>query len=409
MIVRPVVYQARAAYRRPEVSGSGIHPLIRLFTGCATALITVGLWLLPFAQELHADTRLEAHRFGNIDPQQLGENYPELDTLLADAHVIPGLHENFVPQGIEFLNSEEVVLSGYFCERFTSRWRTFIRRCAKKRSAFYLFDRADGEAIRLALLEERNGEPMRRHAAGVAELHDRLWLPGQFEVLRFDLSRLRNAEEDVITLRPENEQRIGVDGNGDFITAFGNSLWIGNFQRGRLGNPLPLHYPSGVSGTKGWTAGYHIDPDTLRPTSQAQYNVSYGGYLYEVYRPDAALRHGNNVQGMSFIDEHHVVLSTSYGARLSALTFHELPYPPLRSASNGEETMLPDDSVLWIQTLSKPTQKKLIAAPPGAEGVAYHDEMLIVAFEGGALPYRKRWRRIEDRMMLLRPPEHIAR
>lgn len=409
MIIQPVVCQARAAYRRPGAPGYGILQSTRSLTRWATKVAVAALGLVLVAQALHADTRLEAHRFGNIDPQRLSENYPDLDTLLADAHVIPGLHENFVPQGIELLDSDEVVLSGYFCERFTSRWRTFIRRCAQKRSAFYLFDRANGEAVRLALLEERNGEPMRRHAAGVAELHDRLWLPGKFEVLRFDLSQFRNAEKDVITLRPENEQRIGVDSNGDFITAFGDSLWIGNFQRGRLGDPLPMHYPSGVAGTRGWTAGYHIDPDTLRPATQAQYNVGYGGYLYKVYRPDAALRHGNNVQGMSFIDEHHVVLSTSYGARLSTLTFHELPFPPLRSASNGEETMLPDDSVLWIQALSSPTRKASIAAPPGAEGVAHRDDMLIVAFEGGALPYRARWSRIEDRMMLLRPPEHIAR
>jgi hypothetical protein len=361
--------------------------------------------LCLLAQPSLADPRLEAPAYGNITERRLAEDYPDLNALLVSSHVIPGLHRNFVPQGIDFLDShpDEVVLSGYFCEGFSSWWQ-IIRRCVRERSAFYLFDLEAGEAVRLALLEESNGEPMRRHAGGVAELYGQLWLPDSFQLFRFDLSELRNARDSVITMRPGNERRIGVDSSGDFLTAFDDTLWIGNFQRGRLGKPLPLHYKSISSGSSGWTAGYRIDPGTLRPTSRTQYNVSYGGVFHEVHRPDAALHHGSNVQGMAFLDEQRVVLSTSYGYRLSALTFHALPHPPLRATKGGQDMMLPDGSTLKVQTLAEPTRQNLIAAPPGAEGVAFNGSNLVVAFEGGALPYRKRWRRIEDRMLLLRPP-----
>lgn len=398
MLIELAFQRLRGPYSTADFIGSRGHHSISL-----TALLVLCIGILPVGREVHADPRLEIHRYGNIGERQFNEGYPDLGNLLVGTRTIPGLHRNFVPQGIEFLDSgsDEVVLSGYFCERFSSRWRTLIRRCVRKRSAFYLFDLEAGEPVRLALLTERDGEPMRRHAAGVAELYGRLWLPDFFQVFRFDLSELRGADESVITMRPENEEPIGVDSSGDFITAFKDSLWIGNFQRGRRGAPLPVHYRSRSAGTQGWTAGYRIDPDTLRPASQGRYSVTFGGNLYEVHRPDAAFHHGSKVQGMSFLDEHRVVLSTSYGPGQSVLAFHRLSHPPLRQAANGEEMKLPDGSLLRVQTLGITTQQRLITAPPGAEGVTYDGRRLAVAFEGGALPYRNRWQRIEDRILML--------
>lgn len=364
---------------------------------------------LSFAgQSLQADPRLEAPGYGNISEREFREDYAALSERLAGSHVIPGLHRNFVPQGLEFLEPEsnEVVLSGYFCERFSRWWRSFVRHCVQKRSAFYLFDLDAGKAVRLALLEEHSGEPMRRHAGGVALLHGRLWLPDYFQVFRFDLSELRDAPGSVITMRPGNEKRIGVDSSGDFITAFGDMLWIGNFQRGRRGNPLPVHYTSLLTSTRGWTAGYRINPDTLRPESRVRYEVSYGGVLYDVHRPNAALHHGSKVQGMSFLGGKRVVLSASYSYQKSALTFHGLAHPPAREAGPDETMMLPDGSTLRIRTLDASSRQQLVTAPPGAEGIAFNGSLLAVAFEGGALPYRQRWRRLEDRFLLLRPPSH---
>lgn len=369
------------------------------------------LWLSLAGHSSVADDRLEAHSYGNISSPQFIVDYPALKALLVDGHVIPGLHRNFVPQGIDFLRSHpgEVVLSGYFCERF-AKWRQRIRFCTKKRSALYLYDLDAREAVRLALLEHHDGNPMRLHVGGVAELHDRLWLPDNFVVYRFNLAELREAGESVIEMRPENEEPIGVDSSGDFITAFEDSLWIGNFQRGRRGHPLPGHYRSKVIGSTGWTAGYRIDPDTLRPTSKTRYKVSFGSVVYEVYRPDAALHHRSKVQGISFVGDQRVVLSSSYGPALSLLTFHALPGgPPLRDTTRGDEVTLPDGSPLWVRTLAIPTRLNLIKAPPGAEGVAYNGTIMAVAFEGGAMPYRQRWRRNEDRMLLFLPPTRVGR
>ncbi len=374
-------------------------------------LALVLLAVLAAANVVRAEDRLESPSFGNIGDARFSRNYPALNILLLDGHVIPGLHWNFVPQGIDFLTShpDKVVLSGYFCERFSTWRQGFIRRCRAKRSAVYLYDLNAGKAVRLALLEESNGLPMRRHAGGVAELYDRLWLPDNFVVFRFDLGELLGARDPVITMRPENETPIGVDSSGDFITAFDDGLWIGNFQRRDRGRPLPAHYRSPVTGTHGWTAGYRIDPDTLRPTSRKRYQVSFGGEDYEVYRPDAAIHHRNKIQGISFTDNRGVVLSASYGNRFSALAFHRLPAAPFRDTVFGEQVTLPDGTSLQVQSLGLKTRSHLITAPPGAEGVAYNGTVLTVAFEGGALPYRERWRRIEDRFLLFLPPPAFIR
>jgi hypothetical protein len=370
------------------------------------ALVLLGFYLS--AHGTPADDRLAAHSFRNIGESRFALEYPVLNARMIGGHVIPGLHRGFVPQGIDFLSSHpnEVVLSGYFCERM-STWKNLLRRCLVKRSAVYLYDLDAGEAVRLALLEERDGEPMRRHAGGIAELHERLWVPDNFIVFRFHLDELRSAAEPIITMRPENEAAIGVDSSGDFITAFEGRLWIGNFQRGRRGRPLPDHYLSPLTGAAGWTAGYRIDPETLRPTSQSRYRVSFGGIEYEVYRPDAAFHHRNKVQGITFMDDGRVVLSASFGGNLGALSFHRLHGlhgPHARDQAFAADVTLPDGSSLRVDTLALPTREKFVPTPPGAEGITYDGTTLAVAFEGGAIPYRERWRWIEDRMLLLRPP-----
>lgn len=390
--------------RSPQSHGISGRPRGHGAIRAAAGLLCLGLLLAT--HEAAADARLETHEFGNLDESRFVREYPVLDALLTEGHVIPGLHRNFVPQGIDFLDAHpgEVVLSGYFCERFSVWWQGFFRHCVLKRSALYLFDLESGQALRLALLERRDGQPMRLHAGGVAELHGRLWLPDNFVVFRFDPAELRNAEEPVITMRPENEEPIGVDSSGDFVTAHDGSLWIGNFQRAGRGHPLPAHYRSPRTGTLGWTAAYRIDPDTLRPVSRSRYEVSFGGVEFEVYRPDAALHHRNKAQGLSFVGDRGVVLSASFGARHGMLAFHRLPAMPVGDDAHGSPVTLPDGSVLRVQSLNLSTRQSVVPTPPGAEGVAYDTTTLAVAFEGGAMPYRKRWRLVEDRMLLLVPP-----
>lgn len=355
--------------------------------------------------------RLESVSYRNIGEQGFARKFPALNALLIERHVIPGLHRNFVPQGIDFVPSEPdtLVLSGYFCGNHQrASWQVgFILICARKRSAVYLFDLETSQAVRLALLEERDGEPMRRHVGGVAVLHDRLWLPDNFEVLRFDLSELLDAENDIIAMRPENARRIGVDSSGDFITSFGETLWIGNFHRGARGRPLPSHYRSPRTGTLGWTAAYEIDPDTLRPVSEDRYTVSFGDREFTVHRPDGAIHHRGKVQGMQIIGDRHVVLSASWGPSPSALSFHRLPAPALAPAPGGSEVSLPDGSTLDVPSLAVHTRQNLVFAPPGSEDIAYDGERLAIPFEGGAMPYRLRWSLVEDSVLLFVPPGRV--
>lgn len=388
-------------------------PIRRRWWAAAVPVLAVGFVLVVGTRSMDVFSgemreRLESHSFGNLDEAAYRLRYPALAGLKVDGHVVPGLHANFVPQGVDYLpgDTHRAVISGYFCQRFERAplRRALISQCGQKQSALYLVDLDNGKALRLAMLEERDGEPMRRHAGGVAILHERVWLPDNFELLRFDLDKLLTAWRDVITLQPENERRIGVDSSGDFITARGNALWIGNFQRAQRGAPLPPHYRSLGGGTTGWTAAYRIDDETLRPVNTDQYTVRWSARDFEVYRPDAGLHHRNIVQGMTFIDERRIVLSTSWGDRPSALSFHRLPNDPLRPPDKVTRVTLPDGSKLPVWALLRATREMQIFAPPGAEGVSFDGQLLMSVFEGGALPYRERWGDIEDRMLMFQPP-----
>lgn len=377
--------------------------VVKAFIRSVIALICTCLVVLPAPSAIGKD-RLQAPSFGNLGDSQLTDEFPGLASLLVGGHVIPGLHRNFVPQGVDRLDDGEMVLSGYFCERFTPRFQNLFRRCVKKRSAIYLMNAEDGSAKRLALLKMPDGRPMRLHAGGIAELHGKLWIPDNFVVFRFSLEQLRHADDSVISMAPHNQEPIGVDASGDFITAHQSTLWIGNFQRSRRGNPLPGHYLAPEWDTRGWTAAYQIDPETLRPVNQSTYSVAFGGTHYEVHRPDAALHHRNLVQGMAFLDDRRVVISTSYGPRRSALAQHKLPFSPLAGQLVGPAVPLPDGSEMVVQALNLPTREAVVSMPPGSEGVTWDQQHLAVAFEGGALPYRDRWRLLEDRVLFILPP-----
>ncbi|WP_440995862.1 hypothetical protein [Arhodomonas sp. SL1] len=367
------------------------------------------LLLLAVSCGAAADPRLEAPSFRNIDPVTFRFDYPALAALKLEGQVVPGLHRNFVPQGIDYVDRDNgrVVLSGYFCERVGRglRWQMFIRRCMLKHSALYLYDLAAGETVRLAMLEERDGEPMRRHAGGVAVLHDWLWVPDRFQVFRFALDELLDAEVPVITMRPDNERPIPVDSSGDFVTAEGGMLWVGNFQRGDRGAPLPQHYLSLLGDTRGWTAGYRIDPETLRPVNRERYQLRWGGMSHEVYRPDIALHHRDRVQGISFLGTHRVVLSASWGRAPSSFAFHHLPSSVAEALEKPSPTVrLPDGTEIPVLTLFRPTREMRVHAPPGSEGISFDGRGLVTVFEGGAMPYRERWPDVEDRMIRFLPP-----
>jgi hypothetical protein len=354
------------------------------------------------------DARLQVKSFRNLTPLGIRTAYPALDALFVEGRVVPGLHRRFVPQGIDHLrdDSDRAVISGYFCERFQRApwYDAFIRRCVRKHSGVYLYDLEAGRALRLALLKRRDGEPLRWHAGGVAVLFDHLWIPDNFQVARFDLARLTEAEEEIVGLAPDNRQRIGVDSSGDFITAHADALWIGNFQRKGGGAPLPAHYLSLEAGTSGWTAAYRIDPETLRPRNEARYEVRWAGRAFEVYRPDTALHHRNKVQGMSFIGERRLVLSASWGDAPSAFAFHLMPDEPLARQERGPRVELPDGAEIPIWSAHDPTREIHVSGPPGSEGIAFDGETLLTVFEGGAMPYRQRWGQIEDRMIRFLPP-----
>lgn len=123
--------------------------------------------------------------------------------------------------------------------------------------------------------------------------------------------------------------------------------------------------------------------DTLRPVNRTSYHVSFSSVRFEVYRPDAALNHRNKVQGMTFLDDKRVVLSTSFGPRRGALAFQRLAAPPLGDAAHGLPVTLPDDLTLHVQALNRSTREFVMSTPAGAEGISSDSERIAVAFKGG--------------------------
>ena len=115
------------------------------------------------------------------------------------------------------------------------------------------------------------------------------------------------------------------------------------------------------------------------------------------------LHHRERAQGIAVGDDGVVALSLSYGNADSEIAFYRLGDSQSLLQGPGR-TALPDGASVRSWTLSEANRVgPVLRAPPGSEGVTWINGRLAVVFEGGAYPYRTRWARLEDRVLVLDP------
>jgi len=337
------------------------------------------------------------------------EGYPDFAALAHkdSSKTIPGLSANFVPQGICWIpDSDQVLISGYQGLTFKQEWqaisqRPFIKQAARvdeKASVVILL--RNGVPKRIAYLADENGDRMSRHAGGIAVWNGSFWIPGNYRLYRFPLKSLLDGDEDVVTVKSDHAH-MPVDSTGSFISAYGDDLLIGDF--GREGShPTPSHHRSAMTQHLAWTAAYRMDKATNLPISTNRYLLlDTEGQSHDVLTPDYVLHHRQLVQGIAVRNDGLIALSLSYGDTDSKIAFYRIDNTG-DASSAPSQTRLPNGSTIPSWTLSEGNWTgTTIKAPPGSEGLAWNGKQLAIAFEGGAYPYRERWTKIEDRIILL--------
>ncbi|MBQ2945059.1 MAG: hypothetical protein IJD95_00660 [Clostridia bacterium] len=153
------------------------------------------------------------------------------------AFVIPGLSDNFVPQGFHY-DAEKgyFIISGYDSK--------------DNASPIYLVDKQSGETVKRVELYKENGEIFTGHSGGVALFGDNLYVAGGGSKCIFVFSYKEVLENDKATCKGKFMLKASEADSmsASFVTVSGNRLVVGEY-RGEPQYTTPeSHYFTTASG-----------------------------------------------------------------------------------------------------------------------------------------------------------------
>lgn len=262
---------------------------------------------------------------------------------------IPGLEENFVPQGITYVEKENVfLLSGYVHKE-------------EQASRIYVLDHGEVSKIELYLDENT---PYNGHCGGIASSNETVWLANDGEgkencVWTIDLKDILNTSKLYL------KTSFNTDVKASTCNVHNGYLWVGEYEDGMNYHTDESHHVT--KNNPSLILAYKIDETSI-----------YGVNTF----PEKALSVRNRLQGIEF-DSDNIYLSTSCGLNNSSLDVHENVF---LKENDTTITLNNQDIPVWI--LNKETLKHEIVMPPMSEGITFEDKDLYILFESASNKYK---------------------
>lgn len=275
------------------------------------------------------------------------------------AFLIPGLDENFVPQG--FFYDEEnsrFLVSGYSSE--------------KDPSPVYILDAQSGEIIGKVALHKTNGDKFTGHSGGIARYGDHVYIAGGSGkcLYVYSYSEMLAAEHGgAVTCKGKFSVKASDDDylGSSFVTVHGNRLIVGEF-RSEPDYPYPASHA--VTTSAGDVHGGLALEFILAP--EAKYGI--------IPTPVKAYSICDKVQGMYF-DGGKVYLSTSLGLSHSYIYVHD------EASMTNESTIDIIGHTVPLYALDSASLETTYKAPPMAEEVVIKDGKLYIMCESASSKY----------------------
>ena len=320
---------------------------------------TTGTTAVPLTKTAQAPvrngklTQQEVEKKMRIDKKEF-RPILELATL---GPIIPGLHEQVIPQGLAYAPDEGwLVMSGY-------REKGGV-------SVLALLDTKSGLLVKSFELYEGTNKPYTGHAGGAAVTPGYVWIASGGEARYVSIEALNKAEDGGRVVF-EGSLKTGVRASN--VAYEDGLLWVGEFAHGTEYPTDKSHYLQNRDGGeyRAWMEGYAIDAQTGLPPKLA------AGAESPV--PEAILSIPNRIQGMS-LWKGHWILSDSFGRNAeSTVLFYSDP----RKEAPHTEVKIGEASVpVWF--LDGKALAGKLDGPPMAEELAVIDDSLYILYESGS-------------------------
>lgn len=272
---------------------------------------------------------------------------------------IPGLDENFVPQGIHYDAERDTFLVGGYSSDKTA-------------SPVYIVNRASGECEKRVSLAKADGSDFRGHAGGIAVYGAYVYVAGGDDrcLYVWSYEELLAAENGgrilclgSFSTKVSEEDFVDVS----FVTVSGDRLFLGEFDDEPIYSTLESHKMTTSAGDyqQALAVEYCLSDEAefgIEPTPLAAYSLP------------------NCVQGLA-VDGDKVYLSTSYG-----LSFSQI-YEYTRSAITEEGTIALLGESLPLYALDSAALVHTYKMAPMSEEIVMLDGKLYVMCESASNKY----------------------
>ena len=266
--------------------------------------------------------------------------------------VIPGLRQNFIPQGLAYWEArDQFLISGYF-----------MPLSGGSASALLVLDGTSGQMVGEYTLTDDAGRELGGHFSGVAVAEADVFVTGGSGMYRIEMTEFDKAgAKGALYVRQELHTGIAADS----CSYSQGILWVGEYYHPQSFPLDGTHVIRCEDGTRhhAWVVGYSVTDTGLEPK-----------YVFSV--PD-------QVQGICVTDDGRIALSRSYGR--TNPSYLALYNDPRKDLPDGYVELEGKELPLW-QLDSRRCLARL-TAPPMSEGCCGAGDGIYLIFESAAYYY----------------------
>lgn len=274
----------------------------------------------------------------------------------AKAFKIPGLSDNMVPQGIDYLENEGIYLvGGYQKDGAPSR--------------VYRIDTVS-ENNGYVVLGDENGDAIAPHAGGLAAHGEYFYISGDEDtfVWVYKLEDVLNGSEgQVLTALGRFNTTFGNDGiRADFMCFDGDNLIVGEFYRDPNYTTPETHV-------------FEVGAGEKNQALALSFKVNDSGEFGLETKASAAYSLPDQVQGIA-VHDGRIWISQSYAVAQSTIRCYNVP-------ETASHSIVTEDGEIPVYDLNESALSFKFRIPPMAEEIVFVDGKMLTMCESASKKY----------------------
>ena len=293
------------------------------------------------------------------DSEKSLEEYPDFAKAGELSLLVPGLKEDWIPQGITWLEEQGWFLfAGYHTDEHMA-------------SALIAVDAESGAVVKSVRLRNMDGSLYTGHAGGVCATGKDIYVANNHRLYRLSMDKFLSLPEQAYCAF---EQEIPVPNNASYCSYADGVLWVGEFQYGTSYKTDASHrLRLGKDTMQAWLCGY-----ILQDGEFSEHALSVGSPAV----PDVIFETTERIQGMT-MQKGRVWLSQSYGRKTPSILYRfddpRSQEPDMYTTVSGQEVPV------WF--LLNDRLAGMMICPPMTECLCTAHDEVYVLFESAAQKY----------------------